>query len=100
MYYRFFVGPTTLSNLRYNTLPLIFDGNVFVVSENGTIYNLKNDTIYPSEKLLWKLKLLNCKKMIASAFKFDFDKDGYDNFVIATEKWNILVAKNNIKKGI
>ncbi|MDR1244898.1 MAG: FHA domain-containing protein [Endomicrobium sp.] len=94
----FFVEPTPSSDLRHNASPLISDGNVFVVSGNGTIYNLKGDTNYPSGELLWKLKLPDGKRMIASPSKFDFDKDGHDDFVIATEEGKILVVKNNTRR--
>ncbi|MDR2818048.1 MAG: FHA domain-containing protein [Endomicrobium sp.] len=94
----FFVEPTPPSELRHNASPLISDGNVFVVSGNGTIYNLKGDTTYPAGELLWKLKLPDGKRMIASPSKFDFDKDGHDDFVIATEEGKILVVKNNTRR--
>jgi hypothetical protein len=94
----FFVEPTPPSDLRHNASPLISDRNVFVVSGNGTIYNLKGDTTYPSGELLWKLKLPDGKRMIVSPSKFDFDKDGHDDFVIATEEGKILVVKNNTRR--
>ncbi|MDR2436768.1 MAG: FHA domain-containing protein, partial [Endomicrobium sp.] len=94
----FFVEPTPPVNLKHNASPLISDGNVFVVSANGTIYNLKGNTTYPSGELLWKLKLQDGKRMIGSPSKFDFDKDGHDDFVIGTEEGKILIIKNNTKR--
>ncbi|MDR1474356.1 MAG: FHA domain-containing protein [Endomicrobium sp.] len=94
----FFVEPTPPADLRHNATPLISDGNVFVVSGNGTIYNLKGKTSYPSGELLWKLKIPNGKRMIGSPSKFDFDKDGHDDFVIGSEEGEISVIKNNTKR--
>jgi pSer/pThr/pTyr-binding forkhead associated (FHA) protein len=94
----FFVEPTPPAGLRHNASPLISEGNIFVVSANGTIYNLKGNTTYPSGELLWKLKVQDGKRMIGSPSKFDFDKDGYDDFVIGTEGGKILVVRNNTKR--
>jgi pSer/pThr/pTyr-binding forkhead associated (FHA) protein len=94
----FFVDPTPPSGLRHNASPLIADGNVFVVSANGTLYNLKGKTEYSAGELLWKLQLPEAKRMIASPSKFDFDKDGHDDFVIATEDGKIMVIKNNMRR--
>jgi pSer/pThr/pTyr-binding forkhead associated (FHA) protein len=94
----FFVEPTPPADLRHNATPLISEGNVFVVSANGTIYNLKGNTPYPSGELLWKLKLQDGKRMIGSPSRFDFDKDGHYEYVIGTEEGKILVIKNNTKR--
>ncbi|MDR1087460.1 MAG: hypothetical protein LBL16_04440 [Endomicrobium sp.] len=94
----FFVEPTPPADLRHNATPLISDGNVFVVPVNGTIYNLKGKTSYPSGELLWKLKIPDGKRMIGSPSKFDFDKDGHDDFAIGSEEGKISVIKNNTKR--
>jgi outer membrane protein assembly factor BamB len=94
----FFIEPIPPADLRHNASPLISDGNVFVVSGNGTIYNLKGDTNYSSGELLGKLKLPNGKRMIGSPSKFDFDKDGHDDFVIGTEEGEIVVVRNNTRR--
>jgi pSer/pThr/pTyr-binding forkhead associated (FHA) protein/outer membrane protein assembly factor BamB len=94
----FLVEPAPPADLRHNASPLISEGNVFVASANGTIYNLKGNTRYPSGELLWKLKLQDAKRITCSPSKFDFDKDGHDDFVIGTDDGKIIVVKNNIKR--
>ncbi|MDR3256544.1 MAG: FHA domain-containing protein [Endomicrobium sp.] len=95
----FFVEqPTPPADIKHNASPVITDGNVFVVSANGTIYNLNGKTGYPAGELLWKLQLPDAKRMIASPSMYDFDKDGHDEFVIATEDGKIVVIKNNIRR--
>jgi hypothetical protein len=93
----FSVDPQPPQGLKHNASPLIENGDVFVVSANGTIYNLKGKTGYSSGELLWKLKLPGVNRMIASPAKYDFNKDGYCDFVIATEDGKIMVVKNNIE---
>ncbi|MDR1523071.1 MAG: FHA domain-containing protein [Endomicrobium sp.] len=94
----FLVEPTPPLDLQYTASPLIADGNVFVVSANGTVYNLKGKTTYSSGELLSKLDIPNAKRIISSPSKYDFDKDGHDEFVIGTEDGRIIVIKNNIRR--
>ncbi|MDR3124531.1 MAG: FHA domain-containing protein [Endomicrobium sp.] len=93
----FLVEPNPPLDLEYTASPLISNGNVFVVSANGSVYNLKGKTNYPSGELLSKLDIPDAKRIISSPSKYDFDKDGYDEFVIGTEDGRIIVVKNNIK---
>ncbi|MDR1195023.1 MAG: FHA domain-containing protein [Endomicrobium sp.] len=100
----YFVEPTPPAGLKHNSSPVIADltgngmGDVFVVSANGSIQGLKGKTGYPAGELLWKMLLLDCKRMISSPAVYDFDKDGLKDFVIATEDGKIIVLKSNPRR--
>ncbi|MDR1417731.1 MAG: FHA domain-containing protein [Endomicrobium sp.] len=85
-------------DLSYTAAPLISNGNVFFASANGNVYSLKGKTTYPSGELLSTLAIPDAKRIIGSPSKYDFDKDGYDEFVVGTEDGRIVVIKNNIKR--
>jgi pSer/pThr/pTyr-binding forkhead associated (FHA) protein/outer membrane protein assembly factor BamB len=90
--------------LKHNGVPLIADlsgkgnGDVFAVSSDGIIFALAGKTGYNTGEVLWKLDLPDTKNIIAYPSKYDFDKDGRDDFVIGTESGKILIVKSNIKR--
>ncbi|MDR0724131.1 MAG: hypothetical protein LBF23_02975, partial [Endomicrobium sp.] len=84
--------------LAYTASPLISNGNVFFASANGSVYYLKGKTSYGTGELLSTLEIPGAKRIIGSPSKYDFDKDGYDEFIVGTEDGRIVVIKNNIKR--
>jgi outer membrane protein assembly factor BamB len=100
----YFVEPTPPAGLKHSASPVITDltgsgmGDVFIVSANGSIQGLKGKTGYPAGELLWKMILPEGKRIISSPAVYDFDKDGLNDFVIATEDGRILVVKSNTRR--
>jgi pSer/pThr/pTyr-binding forkhead associated (FHA) protein/outer membrane protein assembly factor BamB len=86
------------SDLSYTASPLISNRNVFFASANGCVYSLKGKTEYHSGELLSMLEIPGAKRIIGSPSKYDFDKDGYDEFIVGTEDGRIVIVKNNIKR--
>lgn len=100
----YFVEPTPPAGMKHNASPLVTNisgdgtGDVFVVSANGSVLALKGKTGYPAGELLWKMIIPDAKRMIASPSMYDFNKDGLEDFVIATEDGKIIILKSNTKR--
>ncbi|MDR2426054.1 MAG: FHA domain-containing protein [Endomicrobium sp.] len=100
----YFVEPTPPAGLKHNSSPVITDltgngmGDVLIISANGSIQGLKGKTGYPAGELLWKMPLPEAKRIISSPAVYDFDKDGLNDFVIATEDGRIMVIKSNTRR--
>ena len=59
---------------------------------------LKGKTVYSSCESLWKLSILEAKRIISSPAVYDFDKDGINEIVFGPEDGKLVVAKSNPKR--
>ncbi|MDR3112733.1 MAG: FHA domain-containing protein [Elusimicrobiota bacterium] len=72
-------------------------GDVFAISAAGTAYALRGDTGHIAGEVLWKQNIPEMENIISYPSKYDFDKDGTDDFVLCDKNGGLFIIRGNKK---